>query len=200
MRTLVLIVLLFLAPDWVEAQSAEIGLFHQSLVDDGDIDPRLFVEGYVYLAENMGVWGFAYGEKQYVSSVLGLFAEVLEFGEESIVEGGLAFGAETYPDDGGAYNLHPRVAGTLFVGSESLHVMSYYETWSGDADSWLRAEANWKLGENFTIGGFHQTGDGVGPRVMYSFSDSPVRIWIAPMVHHGEGKLLLALEIIFQED
>lgn len=186
------------AQETSEANTYEVGIYHQSLFDGGDITPRLLLDGYVYLTERSGVWGFAYGEKQYVSSVVGLFYDLFQFGQDSVFELGLAVGAETYPSEFGSYHFHPRVAGMIYVGNENLSTSLYYEDWSGsESESWLRAEANWQATERFAFGLIHQTGDGTGPRVRYSIPNSPVRLWLAPMWGEGDRKVLLGLEAVF---
>lgn len=198
MKWLVLLVAL-LVPSLAQAQEAEIGFYHQLVIEKGE-EPtsRLFVQGYWYFGEKVGLWGFAYGEKQYISSVAGLYYDIFNFGTDAVFEVGGAVGAERFSDEkSGMYQLYPRFSGTVFVGNKTLFSEIYYENGTS-RDGWLRVDTLWQVAKHVAVGVIHQTDDGTGPRVVLSVPKTPIRLWVSPMF--GEGrKLLLGGELVFQK-
>ncbi len=178
---IVLLVVLVLGTRTAEAQEGDIGLYHQAAIDDnGKVSHRFFSEGY-YLGEEekYGIWGFGYGEQQYGSAVVGPLMS-FTLGRQMFVMAGVALGAETYPEEDGKYNLYPRVAAFVEISIGRFYGLGYYEGWKR-SEGWLRVQLDWQVTESWAAGLFHQTGDGVGPRVIYSIPSTPINIWVSKM-------------------
>lgn len=186
-------------PSSVTQAQSEIGLYQQSLVEGNRVTPRFFLQGYSYLGEKAGLWGFAYGEKQYVSSVAGLFYNLFSFGESGAVfEVGVAAGAEILSSEGQVgRTINPRLASTVFVGSDALFSEIYYENGTS-REGWLRVDILWQATKHLAIGLLHQTNDGTGPRGVLSIPQTPLRIWVSPMFGKDQ-KVLLGGEIVFRK-
>jgi hypothetical protein len=193
-----LVAVLVLIPEYLSAQEFEIGLHTQFLVyeDQGSkaVTPRFIVEGYHYLSERTGVWGYGYRESQYVSSVLGLYHDIPIFGSETILGIGLAVGVEVFKNEAGRYHPYLRTAGLVYVGKENLFSQLYYED-GASGEGWLRVDIVWRAFEMVTIGLIHQTGDGTGPRVV--LSTNRFGIWGAPVFGQGSRRVLLGMNVTF---
>lgn len=190
---------MLLVPSLVQAQEAEVGFYYQLLSEKNEkAMHRVFSEGYLYVGEKSGVWGFAYGEKKYLSAVAGLFHDLFSFGHDAVFEIGVGAGVERFPDEDGANRLYPRLAGTVFVGNRSLFSDVYYENGTS-GESWLRVNALWQATGHVALGVVHQTGDGTGPKAVLSVPKTPVRVWISPVFGHEGRKLLVGGELVFQK-
>jgi hypothetical protein len=195
-KRIILVLAMLLVPVLVQAQEAEIGIYYQGLPQKNEeVMHRIFSEGYVYLNEQSGAWGFAYGEKEYFSAVAGLFHDLFSFGNNAVFEIGAGAGVERFPDEDGANRLYPRLAGTVFVGNQFLFSDVYYENGTS-GESWLRVNALWQVTERVALGMIHQTGDGTGPKVSLSIPKTPVRVWVAPMFGK-ERKFLVGGELVW---
>ena len=147
--------LIVLTPLLAWAEESEIGIYHQTLVEKGGkVTPRFFLQGYSYLGEKYGVWGFAYLEKEYFSSVAGFFYKLHTFSNDAVLEAGLVAGAETFPKDGSGYKLYPRFAGTVFAGNKKLFSEIYYENGTS-GEGWLRAHVLWKVQKYVGVRAIH---------------------------------------------
>lgn len=199
MRTILAAIVALSVPLVTHAQDAEIGVYYQKLSQkNGETSHRVFSEGYVYLNEKSGVWGFVYGEKEYFSAVAGFFHDLFSFGNDAIFEIGVGAGAERFPDEDGVSRLYSRLAGNVFVGNEKLFSEWYFET-GPSKESWFRVNTLWQAKKFVGVGLFHQTGDGVGPRAVFSLPRTSVRIWVAPMFGGDGRRLLLGGELVFQK-
>ncbi|OHA96101.1 MAG: hypothetical protein A3C70_02685 [Candidatus Zambryskibacteria bacterium RIFCSPHIGHO2_02_FULL_43_14] len=197
-KRIILVLTVLLVPSLVQAQDAEIGVYYQNLSGNGEqASHRIFSEGYVYLNDKSGVWGFAYGEKEYFSAVAGLFHDLFSFGNDAVFEIGVGAGAERFLDEDGANRLYPRLAGTVFIRNQSLFSDVYYENGTSGED-WLRVNALWQATGHIALGVIHQTGDGIGPKASLSIPKVPVRVWVAPMFGK-ERKFLAGGELLFQK-
>lgn len=178
------------------AQEAEIGLYYQGLHEEGEITHRAFLEGFSYLGERGGVWGVGYAEQGYASIVAGPYWDFLTFGEDSVVELGVAAGAEAlWDEEECTCEYSSRYASFLFVGNERLFADLYYENGESE-EAWKRGIVHWQTTKRLAFGVIHQTGDGTGPRVLFNAFE-PVRIWAAPMFGEDERKFLFGVDIIF---
>lgn len=199
MKQIIVALTMLLVPSLVEAQDAEIGIYYQNLYGNGEqVSHRVFSEGYVYLNEKSGTWGFAYGEKKYFSAVAGLFHDLFNFSNDAVFKIGVGAGVERFPDEDGANRFYPRLAATVFVGKQSLFSDVYYENGSSK-EGWLRVNTLWQAKSFFGVGLFHQTGDGIGPRAVFSVPRIPMRVWMSPMFGRSGHKLLLGGELVFQK-
>lgn len=173
----------------VQAQSSVVDVFNQNLIDNGDVTPRLYVEWYTYKGENWGLWGSAYGEKQYASTVAGLFYDILTIGDDFVIDVGVALGAETFPDEEGTYNYHPRLAGQIGGTGEKFTFQIYYEDWP-NGDSWLRIQGDYMVNQYVALGAIHQTNDGTGPRITLFVPNTPFRVWGGPLFGEGNNYMV----------
>lgn len=202
-RLLVLVIACLMLANVAEAQeeakTAEIGLYYQNLVvEDGAPTHRLFLQGYDYFTERLGVWGFAYGEQEYFSGVAGFYYDFIQFGEDSVIELGVATGIERFKNEAGDYQPYARYAGTLYIGNDRLFSETYYE-YGPSGEGWLRAEAQWQAKKFIALGVLHQTGDGTGPRVILSIPKTPLRVWPAVMFGEDGRKLLVGGELVISK-
>lgn len=201
-KLFVFVFMLFvLVPSVAQAQTAELAVISQNSVDEeGEISPRLILEPYLYLTDRFGLWGYAYGEKQYASATAGPYYDFsLGKNGDILLEAGIAAGVETFPDDeSGKYKIFSRYAGFVSLDYEKFSLFTYHENGSSH-DSWLRIYVDYHVTEKWTIGGIHQTDDGVGPRITFTTQTrTPVRIWVASMFG-DEPVILFGIEVLFQK-
>jgi hypothetical protein len=189
-----------LYPFAVSAQEAEIGLYHQTLVEENETTPRFFLDGYSYLGERWGVWGVGYAERGYASAAIGPYLDLAVFDNDAVIEAGVAAGAEAIEDEE-LCSCEPqyfrRFAGFLYAGNERINLDAYYENGQSE-EAWTRVVLHWQATNRLAFGAIHQTGDGTGPRVLLSIF-RPMRVWVAPMF--GEKrKLLFGIDLIFKKE
>lgn len=210
MKHVFLAVLVVAAPLAVAAQSSEvdssttrtreIGLYYQSSISKGEdgtgaISHRVFVQGYSYLSEKAGVWGFTYGEKAYVSGTIGLYYDLFTIGD-AVFEIGVAGGAERLGEIYGS-GTYGRIAGMVFFGTDDLYLGAYYEN-GASKEPWTRIDVVWSPSDIVSVGGIYQTGDGIGPRLILSPPDLPIRLWGSrTFSKSGDSNFLLGAEIVF---
>ena len=163
-----------------QAQEAELGVYQQNLIDHGELTPRVFLEGYSFFTERAGFWGWCYGEKQYASCVAGPFYRVPFAGEDGYWEFGGAIGTEMFPGDTGSYHAYWRGAAYASFAYKKFFTQYYRE--KGESEHWVRTLADYQFLDHLAVGAIHQTGDGVGPRIILSFGKKvPVNIWLGYM-------------------
>jgi hypothetical protein len=143
--------------------------------------PRLYVQPYVDFGR-VGLWGFAAGEKDYFSAIVGPSVTVAKKGETSF-GAGVGAGVETFPDRG-AYRQYGRYAGYLMLAGSRETISIYYES-GATHEHWTQGVATWQLTRPLAVGALYQTGDGAGPRVIVSVPRAPLQLWAGPMWRSG---------------
>lgn len=173
---------------------SEIGLYYQRATRRG-IEPMYYIQGWTYITEKSGAWGFAYHEKDYASASLGLYYDFTPW-----FELGVAPGSEIIKGDDSWATLW-RLAGMIWVGRETLFLDVYYEN-GQSGEEWHQINAMWR-GRRAGIGIFSQTGSGTGPRALIvPLKRFPLEVWVAPrMYDHGAKRwnTLLGAQLVFQK-
>ena len=88
----------------------------------------------------------------------------------SYIQLGLGFGAEKSDDPF-------RIGSMFWVGKENWSVLSLFE--SGGSGYWHQINAIYQLSRNIGIGLMKEEFTGVGPRLEFSLSNLPIRLWVS---------------------
>lgn len=173
----------------------ELGLYHQTFIEDGEMTPRFFLEGSHLVAGPMGVWGFGDFEKEYVSAVAGLYLDLIDtdkFGFSIGVGGGSAF----YPGETGEWGLEGRYAAFAETSSGPVTLSAYYE--NGESEEvWYQGLLEIRASNLISVGAIAQKDDGVGPKFAVHVPTLRTNIWVAPMFSEGGGqRVLLGAELV----
>lgn len=167
--------------------TSEIGFYTQFVKPRGEkLVPRVFVQGYQYFASrpSCGFWGFAYGEKKYLSNTLGLFCDPRDW-----LSLGVAVGGESFvPEDREVNAVFGRYAFTGWLGTETTNLEIYFEN-GPSKTPWHRADLQLWGNDFVSLGGISQTSDGFGPRLRLALplwqnevgKRVDFRLWVAPM-------------------
>ncbi len=181
-----LVILFWLTPADLVAQSHELSFQHQRLSTQTESGRDTLytnnqLNGWVSVGERWGLWGFVYHERDYVSGVLGVFFDFTNW-----FELGLAAGAERV----GTEETLPRVAGSLLLfGDAPCTLEGYYETGEDKESDWYSADLLCKPVQGFSFGIYSQTGMGTGPRfLMRLFKQVPLEVWWSPFMVDNEAK------------
>ena len=184
-----------------EKVSSEIGFYAQGLTLK-DFDGKAtnvmhsLIKGYAYQTDKVGLWGFAYGEKGYASSTVGLFYDFTDY-----FEVGVAGGAETIRNEEGYYQVFGRGAVSMLIGTDKLFVEAYYEN-GASKEGWYEVDAMWRPSNRFGLGILAQKGVGTGPRVLVQpLRGVPLEIFVAPYMYNTETKQtnsMLGVQLVFK--
>ena len=154
------------------------------------------VKGYTYMSERVGIWGFAYAEKGYLSSTAGLFYDFTDY-----FEIGVAGGAETILEDDGLHHVYGRGAVAVFIGTDKLFIETYYENGASKED-WYEVDAMWRPSNRFGMGVLAQKGVGFGPRVLVQpLKQIPFEVFVAPYMYDQDtkkGNMLFGGQLVFR--
>ena len=190
-----------LRPIPLSAQQAELGVYHQTLFTKEEgravTHSNQYLQGFAYLDDKTGVWGFAYRESRYVSATFGVYYDFVDW-----FELGAAAGLERLRGDDDRARTFGRWAGSLWLGTAETSLTLYYEN-GASKEYWYQLDAMWRPRRHFGAGVFAQRYAGVGPRVLVRPPKIPLEVWIAPAMYDRESRLtnrLLGVQLLYQKE
>lgn len=175
----------------------EMGFYSQTLIDEDGVSPRFFLEGSNTLGGSLGVWGFGYGERDYISVVAGLYLDVFET-ENASLSIGMGGGSAFYPDETGEWGLESRYASFSEASVGRVSLSAYYEN-GRSGESWYQGLAEVRASEVLSIGVLTQKDDGTGPKLTIHIQSAPATIWVAPMFsREGGQRVLIGADLVLE--